>query len=76
MHHEYAINLSWDEEASVWIATSDEVFGLILEDESCDTLIERVRLAVPELLAFEAPVVNDIFLDFIVRRRERLAYSG
>ena len=76
MHYEYSINLSWDDEASVWIATSDDVYGLILEDESVDNLIHRVRLAVPELLAFEKPLVNDIFLDFSVNRKERLVFSG
>ena len=44
------IDLTWDDEASVWIATSKDVPGLILESGSFDALIERVRNAVPELL--------------------------
>lgn len=44
------INFIWDEDASVWIATSDDVPGLVLESGSFDALIERVRYAVPELL--------------------------
>jgi hypothetical protein len=76
MHYEYAINLSWDDEASVWMATSDDIYGLILEDESVDKLIYRVRLAVPELLAFEKQAVSDIFLDFSINRKERLVFSG
>ena len=47
---EYAIKLFWDEEAHVWIATSDDIKGLVLESGSIDALIERVRFAVPELL--------------------------
>ena len=47
---EYKIQLLWDNEASVWIAISLDVPGLILESGSFDTLIERVRYAIPELL--------------------------
>ena len=76
MHHEYSITFSWDDEASVWIATSDDVHGLVLEDESFDNLARRVRLAIPELLAFESPIKDDISLDFVVHRKERLVFSG
>ena len=47
---EYKIQLLWDNEASVWIAISLDVPGLVLESGSFDTLIERVRYAIPELL--------------------------
>ncbi len=47
---EYIINLNWDNEARVWIATSEDVEGLVLESGSIDALIERVRYAVPDLL--------------------------
>lgn len=44
------IFLTYDDEASVWIAESDDVPGLVLESGSLDALIERVKMAVPELL--------------------------
>ncbi|MBQ9662548.1 MAG: DUF1902 domain-containing protein [Oscillospiraceae bacterium] len=44
------IDFTWDSEAAVWIATSKDVPGLVLESGSFDALIERVRHAVPELL--------------------------
>jgi hypothetical protein len=44
------INFMWDSDAAVWIATSRDVPGLILESGSFDALLERVRMAVPELL--------------------------
>lgn len=47
---EYNILVQWDEEASVWIATSDEIDGLILESEQLDALLAKVTNAVPELL--------------------------
>ena len=47
---EYTINLIWDDEVAVWVATSETIPGLVLESGSIDALIERVRFAVPELL--------------------------
>ena len=47
---EYKIDLTWDSEAFVWVATSDDVPGLVLESGSFDALIERLKYTVPELL--------------------------
>lgn len=47
---ELLIKLTWDPDAAVWIAESDDVPGLVLESGSFDALIERVRFTVPELL--------------------------
>ncbi len=46
----YKIKFQWDNEAEVWIATSQDVPGLVLESGSFDALIERVKYAVPELI--------------------------
>mgnify|MGYP003767320197 CR=1 FL=1 len=48
---EYNVDVLWDAEASVWVATSEDIHGLVLESGSFDALTERVRNAVPELLA-------------------------
>lgn len=53
---EYIINLTWDNEASVWIATSDDIPGLVLESGSFDALLERTRIAIPELLSFNIKI--------------------
>ncbi|MBR1579761.1 MAG: DUF1902 domain-containing protein [Selenomonadaceae bacterium] len=50
MVEEYVVRLDWDEEAEVWIATSDEIKGLVLESDNVDTLVQRTLKAVPELL--------------------------
>ena len=47
---EYLVTLTWDPEAAVWIATSADIPGLVLEDSSFDALIEKVQAAVPELI--------------------------
>ena len=44
-----SILLSFDNEAQKWYAQNDEI-PIVLEDFSLDTLINRVKLAVPEML--------------------------
>ena len=46
----YKVMLTWDEEANMWVATSDDIPGLVLESNSYDALIEKVKIASPELL--------------------------
>ena len=56
----YNADFIWDEEANVWYATSDDIIGLALESEQLDTLVDRVKLAVPELLELnqQAPATH------------------
>lgn len=66
---ENKVNVTWDNEAGVWIAQSDDIPGLVLEGGSLDALIERVRFAAPELIELnKAPAVNTLL--FSVERRE------
>ena len=74
--NEYKISFTWDDEVDVWIATSDDVYGLILEDSSLDTLVERVRKAVPELLSLEGAFNNNISLNYGMYRTEKLVANG
>jgi hypothetical protein len=68
---EYVIKLTWDSEACVWIATSEDIPGLVLESGSYDALIERVRMVVPDLLEDK---YKDIPLHFTAERFEK-AYA-
>ncbi|MDE6566918.1 MAG: DUF1902 domain-containing protein [Lachnospiraceae bacterium] len=69
---EYIIRFTWDNDANVWIATSDDVPGLVLESGSFDALLERTRMTVPELLALNMSENNPISLVFTLERRERM----
>ena len=70
---EYRINFTWDNEASVWIATSEDIPGLVLESGSFDALLERVRFAAPELIELNGNVEKPIMLSFLSERHERIA---
>jgi predicted RNase H-like HicB family nuclease len=67
---EYTVILLWDDKASVWIAESQDLPGLILESESFDTPVERVKKAVPELLELSGTEHSQVKLHF---KAERLA---
>ena len=70
---EYIVNLTWDNESNVWIATSDDIPGLVLESGSFDALLERIRFAAPELIALNNPDKTTYVLSFVSNRHERIA---
>ena len=46
----YRIEASWDPEAEVWVATSEDVPGLVTEAASVEALTSKLRILIPELL--------------------------
>jgi predicted RNase H-like HicB family nuclease len=44
------VRVEWDEEAKVWVATSDDVAGLATEADTMEKLIEKLKILIPELL--------------------------
>ena len=70
--YNFIINLQWDPEASVWIATSEDVPGLVLESGSYDALLERVRYTAPELLESNGVKSENVSLFFRSERCERM----
>ena len=54
MSRSITIDARWDAEASVWIATSDDVPGLVVEADTWPAMIEEVRLVLPDLFELSA----------------------
>ncbi len=71
---EYVVRFAWDDEAKVWIATSDDIEGLVLESESLDELMKRVTAAAPELVALNRQPVRPS-MRFSMERRESMAFA-
>ncbi|MDR2174775.1 MAG: DUF1902 domain-containing protein [Synergistaceae bacterium] len=65
----YEVQIIWDDEARVWIATSADIPGLVLESGSVDVLIERVRTAVSELLEIDEKSREGASLNFSIARQ-------
>lgn len=65
------IRAEWDNEAMVWVATSDDVPGLATEADSMEGLIEKLRVMIPELLeANNVAIENEVPFEVITRRYE------
>jgi len=46
----YPVEATWDSEAGVWVATSEDVPGLATEAMTLEALTEKLRSLIPELL--------------------------
>ena len=46
----YVINATWDEDAKVWVAVSDDVPGLVAEADDVPQLVSKLKVLIPELL--------------------------
>ncbi|MCL2633356.1 MAG: DUF1902 domain-containing protein [Oscillospiraceae bacterium] len=68
---EYTVIMTWDREAAVWCAVNDDI-PIALESNSFDVLVERVKVAVPELLQLNGADTR-CRLNFEAERREDIA---
>lgn len=44
------VHAAWDAEARVYVATSDDVPGLVTEADTVEALFEKLRVLIPELM--------------------------
>jgi hypothetical protein len=68
----HTVLLTWDDEASKWYALNDDI-PIVLEDASLDRLIDRVKMAAPELLELNGQPHRDIQLLFKMERQAIIA---
>lgn len=63
------IRAEWDDEANVWVATSDDVPGLVTEAETMEALSAKLDVMVPELLdANGYPDGPDVPFELLARK--------
>lgn len=63
----YRVDAAWDEDAHVWIATSDDVPGLCAEAATLEALIDIVLGLAPELLAANGVAAGATLKDVPIR---------
>jgi hypothetical protein len=74
MSRDITVQARWDGEAAVWIATSPDVSGLVVEADTWPAMIEEVRIVLPELLEVSgAPAEN---LSIMFKAEEHLDLAG
>ena len=64
MSKEIHIDAQWDDEARVWIATSGDAPGLVVEAASWAQIIDEVRLVLPDLLEIDDATAQGVSLTF------------
>jgi len=71
------VDAFWDSEGEVWVATSEDLPGLVTEASSNEALLEKLKVMIPELLELNNSfsLVNPlgIDLDLRSRRSERIS---
>ncbi len=69
------VNAEWDQEAKVWVVTSDDVPGLITEAETIEALTEKLSVIIPELLEANDTLPGDTIREVpinLIAHREQL----
>jgi hypothetical protein len=76
----YKVEAFWDSETEVWVATSDDVSGLVTEAENIERLTEKIRVMIPELLSLNGVINsqenNEIQWELITHRQELIEISS
>ena len=70
MNKPYFVRAEWDEEVAVWVATSDDVPGLVTEAQTLEALDMKLRSLVPELLNANGcmPADGQVAVELLARR--------
>ena len=68
------VHAEWDAEASVWVATSDDVPGLITEADTVEALADKLTVMIPELLeangALAGNAIGEVPINLIAHREQ------
>jgi predicted RNase H-like HicB family nuclease len=59
-HQEITVHAFWDDEASVWVAESEQVPGLVTEADTLELLASKLEHLIPELLEMNAPELKSV----------------
>lgn len=73
--HVYTVHCTWDPEAAVWVATSDDVPGLATGADTLEALVDKLKVVIPDLLEanglLPAGESGDIPFAVVAERHER-----
>jgi len=70
------VRAEWDEEARVWVATSDDVPGLATEEETMESLVDKLKGLIPELLEANGSLEDTEVPFEIMTRRFEIAHRA
>ncbi len=67
------VRAEWDNEALVWVATSDDVPGLATESDTLEKLVHKLKIVIPELLEANGMDFSEGVLFELLSRRFEVA---
>ena len=70
------VKAEWDAEAKVWVATSDDLPGLVTEAETVEALQRKLATMIPELLEANGTLdaeIREIPLNLIAHREATIS---
>ncbi len=68
------IHADWDEKASVWVVTSDDVPGLATEAATQDEVRQKLMVMIPELLELNTPSAqHEVSIELLIQSEQRIA---
>lgn len=73
-HAQVTVYAKWDDEAKVWVATSEDVPGLATEAGSLDELVPKLKAMIPELLDLNGHSDGDDIPFKLVSELEEVAH--
>ena len=70
----------WDKDAEVWVATSEDLPGLVTEAETIEILTQKLRVMIPEIILLNRIVPSDyvgsITFELISHRQELIEVAS
>ena len=73
MNQLYYVRAQWDQEAKVWVASSDDVPGLATEADTTEALVQMLKTLIPELLELNSQTPTEPIAFELLTRRFELA---
>lgn len=74
----FTVMANWDPDAGVWVATSQDVPGLVTEAETMEVLEQKLKAMIPELLEENSVefAAGDVPLSIIATRQDVVTLGG
>ncbi|KYC38526.1 hypothetical protein WA1_35650 [Scytonema hofmannii PCC 7110] len=76
----FNVEAFWDKDAEVWVATSDDVPGLVTEASTIEILTQKLREMLPELIILNSILPSDyvgsIAFELISHRQELIEVAS
>jgi predicted RNase H-like HicB family nuclease len=76
----YKVDAFWDRDARVWVAESEDVPGLATEADTIESLTDKLKQMIPELLSLNhllpSDYMGEITFELISHRQELIQIAN